>query len=189
MTEREKMVAGLPYRPADAELTTLRTNARRLAREFNATTEAEPARRSALLTELFAEIGPGAEVEPTFRLDYGVNTRIGERFYANFGCVILDVAPVTIGDGVMFAPGVHVYAATHPIDPTDRLSGVELGKPVTIGNRVWVGGGTILLPGVTVGDDVTVGAGSVVTKDLPPRVVAAGNPCRVLRPIGVRDRL
>ena len=117
-----------------------------------------------------------------------MNTTIGERFYANFGCVNLDVAPVTIGDGVMFAPGVHVYAATHPIDPADRLSGRELGRPVTIGSRVWVGGGSIVLPGVTIGDDATIGAGSVVTRDVPPGVVAAGNPCRVLRPVGPGDR-
>lgn len=182
-TEREKMVAGGLYRPADPELSALRLNARRLTRLFNATTEQEPDRRRAILTELFGRIGPRFEVEPDFRCDYGFNIRAGDNLYINFGCVILDVAPVVIGRNAMLAPGVHIYTATHPLDPVERASGLEFAKPITIGDDVWIGGHATICPGVTIGDAAVIGAGAVVTKDVPPRTVVAGNPARAIRSI------
>lgn len=124
----------------------------------------------------------GAYLEPPFRCDYGANITLGKNFYANFNCVVLDVAPVVIGDNVLFAPNVQIYTAGHPLDVKSRVEeGIEFGTPITIGNNVWLGGGVIVCPGVTIGDNSVIGAGSVVTKDVPANVVAAGNPCRVIR--------
>ena len=177
---RDRMRAGEPYRADDPELVALRRRAAALCDALNA---AEPDGRAAVVGELFAAVGAGVEITPPLRCDYGGNISVGERFYANFGCVILDCAAVTIGDRVLFGPGVQVYAATHPPDPAERAAGWESAKPVTVGDDVWVGGGAILLPGVTVGAGSVIGAGAVVTRDVPPGVVAAGNPCRVLRPV------
>jgi len=185
-TEHQKMIAGELYRPTDPELVAMRQRARRLTRLFNGTTEEESDRRAELLRELFGTLPDPFEIEPPFRCDYGSNIHAGPRLYMNFGCIILDVCEVHIGEGVMMAPNVQILTATHPIDPEERLSGVELGKPIRIGNRVWLGGGAIVCPGVTIGDDSTIGAGSVVTRDIPSRVVAAGNPCRVIRSIDRR---
>jgi len=181
MTEREKMLTGELYLASDPELVALRQGARRLTRLFNQTTEDEPETRDALLRELLGTAGQGIFIEPPFRCDYGGNIRIGDRFYANFGLVVLDCARVQIGDDVMFGPSVHLYAATHPLDAHQRIQGPELAAPITIGDRVWIGGGAIICPGVTIGSRTTIGAGSVVTKDIPSNVVAAGNPCRVMR--------
>jgi maltose O-acetyltransferase len=179
--EKALMLAGEPYLSADPALVLERRNARRLTRLYNATTEDEPERRRQILVELLGEIGERCEIEPPFRCDYGSLIALGDNFYANFACVILDCNRVTIGRDVKFGPGVHIYAATHPVDPVVRASGRELGLPVTIGDGVWVGGGSIILPGVTIGDGATIGAGSVVAKSIPARVVAAGVPCRVIR--------
>lgn len=181
MTEREKMLAGELYLASDPELTQGRQRARRLTRLYNATTEEEEAARLQLLEELFGSVGKGAFIEPPFRCDYGDNIQAGERFYVNFGCVILDCAPVRIGDDVKFGPSVQLYAAYHPIDALTRIAGPELAAPITIGARVWLGGGVIVCPGVTIGANTTIGAGSVVTKDIPANVIAVGNPCRVIR--------
>lgn len=183
-TEKQRMLAGEPYLAADPELAADRLRARRLTRLYNATAEDEPDRRRALLAELLGTVGPDVEVEPTFRCDYGWNIHAGDRFYANFDCVILDVNPVVIGRGVKLGPRVQIVTAFHPTDPAARASGRELGAPVTIGDGVWIGAGAIVNPGVTIGAGTTVGAGSVVTRDLPAGVVAAGVPCRVLRPPG-----
>lgn len=183
MTEREKMLAGLPYRASDPELLNRRLHARRLIRLYNATEETETIRRHELLKQLFGATGTNLVIEPPFHCDYGSNIYVGEDFYANFNCVILDVNEVRIGDFVLLAPGVHIYTAYHPLNISERISGVEMGAPVTIGNGVWIGGGAIINPGVTIGEHSVIGAGSVVTKDIPPNVVAAGNPCRVLRPL------
>lgn len=180
-TEREKMLTGEMYRPADPELVELRLRARRLVREFNASSEAEPDRRRDLLTRLFGRVGPRVEVEPDLRCDYGCNIFADDNLFMNFGCVILDVARVTIGRNAMFAPGVHLYTATHPLDPIERASGLELAKPITIGHDVWIGGHATICPGVTIGDAAVIGAGAVVTKDVPPRTVVAGNPAKPLR--------
>ena len=177
------MLAGVLYLAADAELAAERRNARRLARLYNASTEDEDDVRQELLREWFGKVGAGISIEPPFRCDYGYNIRVGDNFYANYGCVILDCNVVEIGDNVLLAPGVQIYAAYHPVDPEERLTGRELAAPVTIGNNVWIGGGAIICPGVSIGDNTTIGAGSVVTKDIPANVVAVGNPCRVVREI------
>ena len=180
-TEREKMIAGELYRPDDPELVQLRLRARRLTRLFNATTEEEPERRQELLRELFGTLPDPVEIEPPFRCDYGLNIHAGPGLFINFGCVILDVAEVHIGSGVMLAPNVQILSATHPLDPEERQSCWELGKPIRNANRVWLGGGVIVCPGVTIGDDAVIGAGSVVTRDIPAGVVAVGNPAREVR--------
>jgi maltose O-acetyltransferase len=175
------MLAGELYLASDPELVAARKRARKLTRAYNATTEEEIEKRAALLAELFATVVRDVEIEPPFRCDYGTNIRLGRRVYMNMGCVILDCNRVTIGDNVLFGPDVHVYAATHPVDPEVRQRGGELALPVTIGDDVWVGGGAILSAGVTIGSNTTIGAGSVVVRDVPANVVAAGNPCRVVR--------
>jgi len=176
-TEREKMVAGELYDPLDPELTAARARARDLCRELNAGPAAEHRR---VLQALFGAGGDDAWVEPPFHCDYGANIRLGKKCFFNFNCVVLDVCPVTVGDYTLFGPAVQIYAATHPLDAVARR-GKESGKPVVIGNDVWVGGGAIICPGVTIGDRAVIGAGSVVTKDIPAGAVAAGNPCRVIR--------
>lgn len=183
MTERELMLAGKLYSPADPELTALRLSARRLTRLFNATREDEADRRRLILEELLGAVGQNVEIEPMFQCDYGCNIRLGSRVFMNFGCVLLDCATITLGDDVMLAPGVHLYAATHPLDPDLRHSGRELAYPITIGSKVWIGGGAIVLPGVTIGDGAVIGAGAVVTKDVAARTVVMGNPARAVKSV------
>lgn len=175
------MLAGELYLASDPELVAARRRARRLTRLFNTTTEEDVEKRKELLRELFGSIGPRAEVEPDFRCDYGFNIRAGAGLFMNFGCVILDCAAVTIGDKVLMGPGVHIYAATHPIEASARRGGRELAKPVTIGNNVWIGGRAVIGPGVTIGDDAVIGSGSVVTKDVAAGVVAVGSPAKEIR--------
>ncbi|MGH7169550.1 MAG: sugar O-acetyltransferase [Gemmataceae bacterium] len=182
-SEWQKMLDGQLYRASDAELTAARRRARRLTRMYNHTTEEEWESRLRLLTELFGRLGAGIEIEPPFACDYGANIHAGDGLYLNFGCVILDCARVVIGSNVQMGPGVHIYTAHHPTDPDVRASGLELATPVRIGAKVWIGGGALICPGVTIGDGTTIGAGSVVVKDVPARVLAAGNPCRVIRPL------
>lgn len=174
-SEHAKMLAGELYNPYVPDLTAARTRARELARRFNAT--ADPA----VLRELLPHADPSVGIEPPFFCDYGTNIRLGKKVFFNFDCVVLDCAPVTVGDHTLFAPGVHIYTATHPLDAAQRRTGLESAKPVTVGADVWVGGGAILLPGVTVGDAAVIGAGSVVTKDVPAGAVVGGNPARPLR--------
>jgi maltose O-acetyltransferase len=180
-TEKEKMLAGELYLSNDPALQIELRRARRITRLYNQTNEEEPERRWQLLQELFAAVGPGADIQPPFFCDFGTNITAGAKLFMNFNCVILDCNRVTIGDNVMFGPAVHIYAATHPTDPSIRLTGRELGKPVRIGSNVWVGGGAIIGPGVSIGDNTTIGAGSVVMRDVPSNVVAVGNPCRVIK--------
>ena len=180
-TEKEKMLQGELYDPTDRELMIEKQTARRLARFYNQTGEKEEKIRTELLKELLGQIGERFFIEPPFRCDYGYNIHLGENFYANFDCVILDVCPVTIGGNCLIGPGVHIYTATHPLKSSERLAGLEYGKPVTIGNNVWIGGRAVINPGVTIGNDVVVAAGSVVTKDVPDGVVVGGNPARVLQ--------
>jgi maltose O-acetyltransferase len=181
MTEKEKMLAGELYLASDPELTAERLRARRLTRLYNQTTEEEPARRLEILRELLGAVGEPVEIEPPFRCDYGSNIRIGDRFYANFDCIILDCSAVTIGRDVKFGPRVQIIGAFHPTDPVLRTAGRELGAPVTIGDNVWISAGVIVGPGVTIGSGTTIGAGSVVTRDIPAHSVAVGVPCRVIR--------
>jgi maltose O-acetyltransferase len=183
MTEKEKMIKGDLYLAADAELVKDRLNARRLTREFNVTLETDSGKRESLLKKLFGSTGDSLYIEPTFRCDYGYNIHVRNNFYANFDCVILDICPVTIGVNCFMAPGVHIYTATHPLDPVERANGVEFGKPVTIGDNVWIGGRAIINPGVNIGDNVVVASGAVVTKDVPNNVVVGGNPARIIKEI------
>jgi len=180
-TNKEKMFAGELYLASDPELVEERRIARGLTRLFNQTTEEEHDKRREILTQLFGSLGPNVEVEPPFYCDYGKYIFAGDHLYMNFGCVILDCNEVHIGDYVMFAPYVQIYAAYHPTDASIRRAGPELAAPVHIGSGVWIGGGAIICPGVTIGNNCTIGAGSVVIKDIPPNTVAAGNPCRVIR--------
>lgn len=180
-TEKDKMLAGELYYASDPELVAARMHARRLLRWYNATIEDEFERRQGMIRGLFGAVGERVEIEPPFYCDYGSNIFIGSDFYMNFGCVILDCAEVHIGNRFYCGPYVQIYTALHPVDPSVRSGGKESAMPIHIGNNVWLGGGAIICPGVTIGNNVTVGAGSVVTHDIPESVVAAGNPCRVLR--------
>jgi maltose O-acetyltransferase len=181
-TERDKMLRGDLYDPRDPQLVAARAHSRALQAAYNAT-EPGSSERERLLRELVPQAGRNAWIEPPFHCDYGDNITLGDNFYCNFGCVILDVAPVVIGANVLLGPGVHVYAATHPLSAAARRTGLELGAPVEIGDDVWIGGGAIICPGVSIGARAVIGAGSVVTRDVPPSVLATGNPCRVIRPI------
>lgn len=180
-SEKQKMLAGKLYIADDPELTADRRRARQLMSMYNRTTEEEPEERLRILRELLGSVGPEVTVEPPFYCDYGYNIFASDKLYVNFGCVILDCNIVRIGENVMLGPYVQIYAAYHPTDPKLRASGPELASPITIGSNVWIGGGAIVCPGVTIGDNTTIGAGSVVVRDIPANVVAAGNPCRVIR--------
>jgi maltose O-acetyltransferase len=180
-SEKSKMLRGELYNPIDPQLVADRRHARLLLEAYNRTSIDELPERDRLLRELIPQVGRELWIEPPFYCDYGEHITIGDNVYFNFNCVILDVAPVTIGSRVLFAPGVQIYAATHPVSVAMRRTGLELGKPITIGDDVWIGGGAIICPGVSIGSGTTIGAGSVVTKDIPAGVVAAGNPCRVIR--------
>ncbi|MBH8551221.1 sugar O-acetyltransferase [Nostocaceae cyanobacterium CENA357] len=180
-TEKQKMLAGELYLANDPELVAENKRASRLLRIYNATTEEQQKERRQLLQELFQKIGNKPSIVPPFHCDYGSNISVGDGLYMNYGCVILDCNTVEIGDHVLCAPYVQIYAAYHPVEPKIRLSGRELAAPVKIGNNVWIGGSAIICPGVTIGDNTTIGAGSVVVKDIPANVVAAGNPCRIIR--------
>lgn len=180
-SERAKKQAGELYDPEDPELDAERKRARELTGEYNRTTEDQADRRRELLAELFGTIGEGAHVNPPFRCDYGYNLHVGEDFYANYDCVVLDAAEVRIGDNCMIAPGVHVYTATHPLDAAERVKGPEYAKPVEIGDDVWIGGQATINPGVTVGDEAVIASGAVVTDDVPAGVVVQGNPAEVVK--------
>jgi maltose O-acetyltransferase len=181
MTEREKMLAGELYDALDPELVALRARARDLCQSLNATREAEVDERRRLLGALFGADGDTVWMQPPFFCDYGANISLGERVFFNFNCVVLDVCPVQIGDCCLFGPAVQIYTPVHPMDAKLRRE-QEYGKPVSIGDDVWVGGGAIILPGVRIGSRAIIGAGSVVTRDVPEGMFAAGNPCRVIRP-------
>jgi len=187
-SEKEKMLAGELYNAADPQLTEERIKARKLLKEFNDSAPGNVSLRSWLLTELLGKVGKNLQIEPPFYCDYGKNITLGDNVFFNFNCVILDVMPVTIGNNVLFGPNVQIYAATHPLNWQERASGLEAGKPVTIGSDVWIGGGAIICPGVTIGERTVIGAGSVVTSNIPANVFAAGNPCRVIRDLEAEDR-
>lgn len=184
LSHRERMLAGLPYDAYDAELVAGRARARSILSRFNAGSARPREEQVALLRELLGGAGNNPWIEAPFFCDYGSNIRFGHDVYFNFNCTILDPGPVEIGDRCLFGPNVQIYTATHPLRAEDRWTGLEGAKPITIGNDVWVGGGAILLPGITIGDRAVIGAGSVVTKDVPADVMAAGNPCKVLKRIG-----
>lgn len=180
-TEKEKMLRGELYDAADPQLVEERLHARRLLKTLNDSHPDDHLLRQATLGQLLGKMGTGVHIEPPFYCDYGSHIELGDRVYLNFNCVILDCNRVRIGENTLLGPSVQIYAATHPLAAAERIQGPELGFPVTIGRNVWIGGGAIINPGVTIGDNTTIGAGSVVVKDIPANVFAAGNPCRVIR--------
>ena len=182
MTEQQKMLAGEPYDPFDPELVAGRERARDLCQALNATREGQQEQRRLILRDLFGKGGDTVWMQPPFFCDYGINIELGERVFFNFNCIVLDVCHVRIGDYSLFGPAVQIYTPIHPMNADERRR-KELGKPVDIGADVWVGGGAIILPGVRIGSRAVIGAGSVVTRDIPDDVFAAGNPCRVIREI------
>lgn len=190
MTEREKMLAGRLYDPTDKELAALRIKVRRLCERYNSSSCEEPELREKLLHEILGTCGEDAYMEPDIRFDYGCNTHTGRNFYANYNCVILDVAQVKIGDDVMFGPNVTIATPVHPLLARERKMrtrpdgskyDLEYAKPITIEDGVWLAAGVTVTGGVTIGKGAVIGAGSVVTRDIPAGVVAAGVPCRVIR--------
>lgn len=186
-TEKEKMLVGELYDPLDPELSRERQHCRELLKRFNDTREDQTTERVELLKELFGA-ETGVWIQPPFFCDYGTNIKLGSRVFFNFNCVVLDVMQVTIGDNVLFGPAVQIYAATHPMEAEVRRQWLEFAKPITIGSDVWVGGAAIICPGVTIGDRSVIGAGSVVTRDVPADVFAAGNPCRVIKHLAGASR-
>ncbi len=185
-SERQKMLAGELYDPFDPELVAARERARDLCWELNATRDSDQETRRRILADLFGAGGDSVWMQPPFYCDYGQNIHLGQRVFFNFNCVVLDVCEVRIGDFTLFGPAVQIYTATHPMNAQLRRS-QEFGKPVSIGSDVWVGGGAILCPGVSIGSKSIIGAGSIVTRDIPENVFAAGNPCRVIREIHEND--
>jgi len=182
-TELEKMLAGELYDPGDPELRRRREHAREVCWALNATLETQEDLRRSLLQRLLGSGGERVWIQPPFFCDYGSNIHCGNGVYMNFNCVILDVCRVDIGEFTLFGPAVQVYTASHPLSASERRK-KELAKPIRIGSDCWIGGGAIILPGVTIGDKTVIGAGSVVTRSVPPGVLAVGNPCRVVRQIG-----
>jgi maltose O-acetyltransferase len=182
LSQRERMLKGELYDPLDAELVSARARARDLCVRLNATAENQQEARRRILLDLLGAGGNDAWMQPPFHCDYGFNIRLGQRCFFNFNCVVLDVCAVTVGDHTIFGPAVQIYAANHPLDAKLRRT-QECGKTVDIGSDVWVGGGAIICPGVRIGSRSVIGAGSVVTRDIPDDVFAAGNPCRVIHPI------
>ncbi|WP_137672235.1 sugar O-acetyltransferase [Agarivorans sp. Toyoura001] len=183
MTERDKMLRGEVYDPSDSELTVMRTQARSICHQYNQTTRQQAEQRNQLLHELFGSIKGAIKIEPQYNCDYGKNISVGDNFYMNFACVILDCGPVTIGDNCFIGPQVGIYTACHPIDPIERNQGIEFAKGITIGDNCWIGGHATINPGVTLGDNVVVASGAVVTKSFGNNVVIGGNPAKVIKTV------
>lgn len=183
-SEKEKAENGELYNANyDKELLVERDHCKELCFEYNHLHPSCKEERNNLLKSLLGKTGDSFLIEPPFYCDYGYNIEIGENFFVNHNCIILDGAKVTFGDNVFIAPGCGFYTAGHPLDVSQRNEGLEYAYPINVGNNVWIGAHVVVLPGVTIGDNVVIGAGSVVTKDIPSNVVAVGNPCRVLRNI------
>lgn len=180
-TEKEKMLAGELYDPLDQQLSAERLKARLLIKELNDTREDESEKRLHILKELLPDAGDGLWMPPPFYCDYGYNIKTGEKVFFNFNCVVLDVAEVIIGGRTLFGPDVQIYTATHPMDYRERAAGLEFAKSIIIGEDVWIGGHVVICPGITIGGRSVIGAGSVVTKNIPADIFAAGNPCKVIR--------
>jgi acetyltransferase-like isoleucine patch superfamily enzyme len=188
MNEKEKMLNGKPYKSFGSELLNERQYAKELIFDFNSLRPSEIDERNDIIKKLFGKTVKNFFIEPPFRCDYGYNIEIGENFYSNYNCIILDCAKVTIGDNVLFAPNVSLYTAGHPVHHELRNAEYEYAFPITIGNNVWVGGNTVINAGVSIGDNCVIGSGSVVTKDISANTIAVGNPCRILREITDEDK-
>lgn len=188
MTELELMLSGKLYLADDLKLKEMFLRKCEFLDEFNSTQYSDFKKREELVRNIFEKVGKNVVINKPFHCDYGSNISIGDNFYANFDCTILDVNKVNIGNNVFFAPRVCLYTAGHPIDKDVRNTQLEYGKPIKIGNDVWIGGNSVVLPGVTIGSNVVIGAGSIVNKDIPDNVVACGNPCKVIRKINEDDK-
>ena len=188
MNQKERMLKNLPYKAWLDGLSEERLENKKKIYEFNRCEPEEMQRSQELLKQILGKTGENVWIEAPFHCDYGYNIEVGENFFANYNLVILDVGKVKIGKNVQFAPNVAIYTAGHPVHPDSRNSGYEYGIDVTIGDNVWLGGNTVVMPGVHIGNNVVIGGGSVVTKDIPDDVIAVGNPCRVLRKITEDDR-
>ena len=188
MNQKERMLAGLPYKAWLDGLGEERFACKQKIYDFNNLSPNLDESATILLKSILGKTGENICIEAPFHCDYGWNIEVGENFFANYNLTILDVAKVTIGKNVQMAPNVSIYTAGHPIHPDTRNTGYEYGIPITIGDNVWIGGNVVILPGVKVGDNVVIGAGSVVTKDIPDNVIAMGNPCKIVREITEEDR-
>lgn len=188
MSEWEKMLSGVMYNDFDKDLFERRIAAKKLFRAYNKSEDEETDLRESLMAKLFQSVGKHVWIEPDFRCEYGKNICLADDVYINFGCVILDCAKVSIGSNTLIGPNVGIYTANHALDLAERKAGGCIGRPVTIGENVWIGGNTVILGGVTIGESAVIGAGSVVTKDVPANTIAVGNPARILRPITEADK-
>ena len=189
MTEWKKMQAGLTYNDFDKDLFNRRVEAKKLFRAYNRTDDDEVDKRNDIMQRLFKHVGENVWIEPDFRCEFGKNITIGNNVYINFGCVILDCGQVSIGDNTLIGPNVGIFSGNHVANAVERTAGGLIPKPVAIGDRVWICGNVSIVPGVRIGDESVIGAGSVVTHDIPSGVIAAGNPCRVLRKITEKDKV
>ena len=188
MNQKERMLAGLPYKAWLDGLAEERLENKKRIYQYNNLSPDAFEKQDMLIKQILGKTGENVHIEAPFHCDYGTNIEVGENFFANYNLIILDVGKVRIGENAQIAPNVSIYTAGHPIHPESRNSGYEYGIAVTIGDNVWIGGNACIMPGVTIGNNVVIGGGSVVTKDIPDNVIAAGNPCRVIRPITEHDR-
>lgn len=188
MDQKERMLANLPYKAWLDGLDEERLENKKKIFKYNNLEPGKLEEKDKLIKDILGKTGEYINIEPPFFCDYGYNIEVGENFFANYNFTVLDVGKVRIGTNVQIAPNVSIYTAGHPIHPESRDSGYEYGIDITIGNSVWIGGNTCIMPGVTIGNNVVIGAGSVVTKDLPDDVIAVGNPCRIVRKITEEDR-
>lgn len=189
MNQKERMIAALPYKAWLDGLEEERMSCKQKIYDFNLLPPNEYKKIPDILKSLLGKVGKNTWIEPPFHCDYGWNIEIGENFFANYNLVILDVGKVKIGSNVQIAPNVSIYTAGHPIHPESRNSGYEYGIPITIGDNVWIGGNSVILPGVTIGNNVVIGAGSIVSKDIPDNMIAVGNPCKIIRKITDEDKI
>ena len=188
MNQKERMLANLPYKAWLDGLSEERMENKKRIYKYNNLEPDKQEEKDKLIKEILGKTGESINIETPFHCDYGYNIEVGENFFANYNLVILDVGKVKIGDNAQIAPNVAIYTAGHPIHPDSRNSGYEYGIDITIGDNVWIGGNTCIMPGVTIGNNVVIGGGSVVNKDLPDNVIAVGNPCKVVREITEADR-
>ena len=188
MNNRERMLNGLPYKAYLDELSEERMVTKLKVYEYNSCRPDKKEEMTRIIKSIIGKTGKDIHVEQPFHCDYGSNIEVGENFYSNYNCIMLDVAKITIGNNVMFGPNVSIYTAGHPIHPQSRNSGYEYGIPIRIGDNVWVGGSVVINPGISIGDNVVIGSGSVVTTCIPDNVIAVGNPCRIIRKITEEDR-
>ena len=188
MNQKERMLAGLPYKAWLDGLSEERMENKKRIYQYNLLAPDAVEEQEQLIKKILGKTGCHVHIEAPFHCDYGYNIEVGENFFANYNLTVLDVGLVRIGNNAQIAPNVSIYTAGHPVHPESRNSGYEYGIAITIGDNVWIGGNAVIMPGVTIGDNVVIGAGSIVTKDLHSNVIAAGNPCRVIREITDADR-